>query len=202
MYIKFRRISEMKVPFDVFAEANNDWTHFTHLHRKSHAEFRLLYKSGRRQIFLYKTRLFPPLPFCESFIVMREEMPEQAGYRNVYLHVRTGRVNYLDGSTVQGKETVEGIGEFWFEVGWPWTWLPGVFAALFRRRMRQVLEEDNVLMRERIKLGAFSSERCAPPQPKEYDFYVDMMKDGFPKPARSYEDRKLDDLMPKDGGKP
>src|SRR2546426_4213159 len=90
-------------PLDLTAETANDWTHFVHLHRRSHLEFRMIHKAGNREMFLYKARLLYPFPFYTPFLVVREYVAEQNGYRQFYLNLRNGRVHYLNGSNLPGK---------------------------------------------------------------------------------------------------
>ena len=195
MYIAIKRICEVNAPLDIFAEAGNDWTHFAHLHRKSHLEFRLLYKNGVREIFYYRARTIYPLPFFTPFIVFREYHPEQRGYRQVYLDLKSGRVHYLNGKNEQHGENVLGTGEFWFQVSWYWKYFPGLFAWLFKKRMRSVMNEDNVMIRERISLKGMDNANCAPALPERFDFFEDMMKNGYPETPFLFSDHAFEDVM-------
>src|ERR1700722_3040245 len=195
MYINIKRIHDAKVPFDVYIEAGNDWTHFKHLHRKSHAEFKLLFKSETREIFIYKSRLLHPLPFFNTFIVFREMTAATASYRQVYYDIKTGRTHYMRGVNEQLADgVVRGTGEFWFDVPDYWRFFPGLYFWLFKRRMRSVAREDNVRMRERIREGIFNRAACAPPVPELFDFLEALMKDGYPQPAYTFSDRFFEDI--------
>ena len=182
IYMQFKYV--FRAPFEPCAEAALDWTHFIHLHRKSHKEFRLLFKSGRREIFLYKTR-FHPLPFGKTFIAFREYIPEKSGYRQTYMDAGNGRTHYQDNESVKDGENVVNTSNYYLQVSCFWKFFPKLFLWLFKRRMRAVVEEDNAWLRERIRQGIFTHAQCAPPAPETFDQLDDFMKNGFPKPEIS-----------------
>lgn len=195
MYINIKRIVDAKVRLDVFAEAGNDWTHFTHLHRKSHLAFKLLYKSATREMFLYKSRLLYPLPFYNTFIVVREMTPATNSYRQIYHDVHSGRTHFMRGVNEQLPDgIVRGTGEYWFDVPDFWRLFPGLYFWLFKKRMRAVAIEDNVMMRERIQHGVYNRPACAPEMPENFDLMDDLSKGGLPDPAFSFADRFFEDI--------
>jgi hypothetical protein len=182
MRIQFKRICESNAPLEILANANNDWTHFLHLHRKSHLDFRLLFKDGKREIFLYKARLIYPLPFYRTYIAFREYLPEQRGYHQFYLNVGTGKVNYLNNSTTMKGPFAVGSGTFVFESSRIWKWIPWIFKKLFAFRMRAVQSEDNIWMAERMKNGVFEESACATPVPEKFNLMDEFLKDGLAPP--------------------
>jgi len=183
MYIKIKRICETDAPFDLFLDAGNDWTHFQHLHHKSHAEVRLLYKKDLREVFFYKARVLYPLPIYRRFLVVREYVPEQFSYKQVYYDLTNGRIHYLNGRNIKKEKSVVGVAEFWFSVPAFWGLFPQLFAWIFKFRMRSVMKEDNVMIRERIRIGGVASGRCAPPIPDAFNFYEELMGK-WPPPAK------------------
>ena len=197
MYIKIKRIFETNVPFDIFCESVNDWTHFAHLHRKSHAELRLLYKKGDREVFFYKARVLYPFPIYNRFLVVREYRPDQLCYRQVYYNLRNGRIHYLNGFNIKKDKTVMGIGEFWFSVSPIWKFFPRLLFWIFKWRMDQVLREDNQMIGERAKHQLGSSPSCAPPIPDAFDFYEELINKWPPATEFEYESYSFDDLTPK-----
>lgn len=194
MYISVKRVCESNAPLELVVEAGNDWTHFTHLHRKSHLAFQLLYKSGHREIFFYKARILYPLPFYTPYIVFREYVPERQCYDQIYQDLRSGRVHYLSGSHASLGDTVLGTGEFWFSVSSFWRYCPRLFFWLFKRRMRGVMEEDNRMIRERMRLGLASHAECDPRVPESYDLYADLMGKGLPEAEFTFSDHVFTDL--------
>ncbi|MGA2052317.1 MAG: hypothetical protein ABSH19_03290 [Opitutales bacterium] len=196
MYINIKRIHDANVPFDVYIEAGNDWTHFTHLHRKSHLAFRLLFKSATREIFLYKSRLLYPLPFYNTFIVFREMTPATGSYRQIYHDVNSGRTHFMRGVNEQLEGgIVRGTGEYWFDVPNFWRFFPGLYFWLFKKRMRKVAKEDNVMMRERILHGVYSRPACSPPVPDTFDLLDDLTKGEYPKAMASFSDQFFEDIV-------
>ncbi len=184
MYIKITRVCETNAPFDIFENATNDWTHFMHLHHKSHADFRLLYKQGNREIFFYKSWVIYPLPFYTRYIVLREYIPEQCGYKQVYFDVANGRTHYLNGIITEGNGTVKSTGEFWFSVPWIWKFFPRLFFLFFKTRMRRVMREDNSMIMERIPLDGIENQKCAPVIPENFNFYEEFTRKKVPPPAQ------------------
>jgi len=186
MYFHIKRVHEAKIPFNIYLEAGNDWTHFLHLHRKSHALFQLLYKSGGREIFLYKTRVIYPFPIYNTFIVFREQAPEQAGYKQLYINIKNGRRHFLSSKNEELEDRVRGTTEFWFDVPAYWGLAPKLFFRLALGRMKAVADEDDVMMRERMEHGAYSRPACTPDVPPAFDFYHDVMEKGAPKAEHSF----------------
>jgi hypothetical protein len=176
--IAISRDCRVRAPFERCLENQYDYTHFTHLHHKTHLEFRLLYKSGVREIFLYKARVVYPLPFYDTYIVFREHRADENGYRNVYLNVKTGKIHLLRGTVVQMEDGICSIrGEFLFSVAGIWRYFPRVFEWIFRRRMRAVFEEDNEWFRGRLLHPEINQEACAPEIPAAYDLFQDLFDD-------------------------
>lgn len=180
--ILVKRIDEYKNPFDIVFESNQDWTHFTHLHRKTHVRYRLLYKNGNRQIFLYKGRRLYPLPFYDDYIVFREDRPSQHGFRNVYIHAKSGHVHTLDVTLKsQGKGTLI-VADNLFSLPSYWRFLPKFFLRIFlwvyTSRMDRVMEEDLDLINDRVKQGRMPTidDSCAPTIPEVYDILDDFFK--------------------------
>lgn len=194
MWIEFKRICAVNAPIGLVADANVDWSHFMHLHRKSHVEFRLIFKEGRREVFLYKARLIYPLPFYTTFIAFREYLPEQRGYHQFYLNVRTGRVHHLNSSTVQEGEQSATVGVFRFEASRLWKWFPWLFKWLFRYRMRKVNLEDVGWIDGRIEAGGFNNPACAPTVPERFNLIDEFVQRGHPRPDMVLGDRVQDRL--------
>jgi hypothetical protein len=190
MWVSFKRICEYDAPLNVIAESASDWTHFTHLHRRSHLEFRLLSKSGKRETFLYKARIIYPLPFYWNYLVFREYLPDQCGYHQCYLNIRTGKVHYLNhrAVTVSGRSRIEGT--FRFEIAGFWRLIPGVFRFLFTRRMHRVMLEDDSWVADRLKNGVFENPSCSPKTPEQFDLMTELLD-----VTRSHPDLILEDLQ-------
>ncbi len=186
--IAVRRTIQSKYPFELEAELANDWTHFLYLHRKSHLAFQLLYKKDRREIFLYKARFLFPFPFYATYIVFRETKPEQTGYFQTYLNVKTGRVNTLNSRMERNGSTGTIIGDFVFEVPRYWRFITPLFYALFKRRMRSVMHEDNKLIDDRLERKVIDTEACAPFFPEAFDFLQSELCKTKPAPDFSFED--------------
>ena len=188
MRIEFKRICDVPAPIDIVTETVVDWTHFMHLHRKSHLEFRLLHKEGRRETFLYKARLIYPLPFYRTFIVFREYLPEQRGYHQFYLHVKTGAVHYLNSVVEQGSNSALSTGIFSFDSSRFWKWFPWLFKKLFALRMRMVQKEDDVWIKGRIAVGGYNESACAPFNPEQFDLFDELLKKNLPTPEMRMQD--------------
>ena len=193
-YIKIRRSCEANAPFDFFLDAGNDWTHFVHLHRKSHAECRLIAKTGDREVFFYKSYLFYPLPFFSKYLVVRQYMPEHFSYRQVYYDLSSGRVHYLDSTNIKKENTVIGIADFWFSLSPFWRLFPFLFFWLFERRMNHLMKEDNTMIRERMKNGGVSATACMPPVQDAFQFYEEQIKKWPPAAKFEYETYAFEDL--------
>lgn len=161
----------------ILAENQNDWTHFTYIHRKHILDYHLVYKTGNREIFLYKARVLYPFPFYNMYLVFRDYVPEQNSYRNIYLDLKTKRVNYLDGYIREQGEDIFAGGNFVFELPGYWKYFSWLFPRVFQKRMMSVIEEDNEHIRERIQMKGFENESCAP-KITEYDLFKDLFRDG------------------------
>ncbi|MES2206937.1 MAG: hypothetical protein V4525_09110 [Pseudomonadota bacterium] len=194
-YLYIKRTVETNAPLDMFAELGNDWTHFIHVHRKSHAAFQLLFKKDKREIFFYKSYLFYPLPIYKSFIVFREYVPEQNAYRQIYMETGSGRVHYSNNYNISSGSNSLGIAEFWFSTSKFWTLFPKLFFYLFSRRMRIVAHEDNMVMKERLESGVINQPACAPKVDESFDFYIEKTANGFPIPLYRWEDHYFEDIM-------
>lgn len=195
--ILIKRNFEFKVPYELFLESQSDWTHFMHLHRKTHAEFRLLYKRGGREIFLYKARPFFLWPFPQTFIVFREYLAAGDGYRNIYLDTQTGQCHYLNGYAFRKGDSTVSIGEFLFSLPSFWRLFPSLFFWIFRQRGMKVFEEDNWWLAERLAAGNVPAhEVCAPEVPEGYDLYDDLYGAGrMPEPDVRFEESGHFDLQ-------
>ncbi len=163
---------------DIIAENANDWTHFTHIHHKHIAEYKLLYKRENREIFLYKSRRLYPLPWFDYFIVFRDYRPEQLGYRNVYYHLKTGRVHYNNSYTRSTEDGgIELVGELVFDLPFYWKYASGLFFWVFKKRMRGLIDEDNIAINERISMKGFDTAPCRPRVPDSFDFFEEFFGD-------------------------
>ena len=194
MLVSFKRICEYDAPLDVIAESASDWTHFAHLHRRSHLEFRLLSKSGNRETFLYKGRIIYPLPFYWTYIVFREYLPDQRGYHQCYLNVKTGKIHYLNhrAEIFDGRSRIEG--SYRFEVARFWKLIPRVFQFLFAARMRRVMVEDDEWVAERLKNGVFENSACSPKVPEQFNLMDEFLQSANAQPELTLEDRQVRDL--------
>jgi hypothetical protein len=179
MFITVKRICEIDAPLDMVADSAADWTHFTHIHRKSHKQFRLLSKDGPREIFLYEARMLYPLPFFRTFIAFREYKPEQKGYVQYYLHPKTGVVHYLTTKTISEEGVTKVIGEFSFEVSRFWKFFPRLFIRLLSFRMREVKEEDDEWIETRLEEGVFENKSCLPEIPERFNLMDEFLRDGI-----------------------
>ena len=193
--IFLRRTLQLKAPFKVVADVNHDWTHFPHLHRKTIKSHRLLYRNGQRQIFLYKARRLYPLPFCDDYVVLREDTPN-GGYRNVYVNVKSGAIHALDAKLEsQGDWTVVTADHF-FSLPSYWRFLPKIFLRLFvwvfKRRMNRIVDEDNEWIYGLMKTENVSTEdACAPVVPPTYD----ILDEFFKKEPWELADVRLEDRL-------
>src|SRR5579883_1850728 len=164
--------AKRRTMLEIIVDNANDWTHFTHIHHKHIVRYDLLFKRGSREIFLYKSRRLHPLPFFDYFVVFRDYRPQQLGYRNVYYHIRTGSMNFLDSTVHENADgSIELIGDFVFTLPSYWRFAPRLFLAVFKRRMRGLIDEDNVLINERIRMGGFETAPCKPEVPDTYDLF-------------------------------
>jgi len=176
--VHLRRTIELKAPFEVCVEINNDWTHFTYLHRKSIVRFQLIHKSGNREIFLCRGRHFFPLPIYNDYVLVREYKPSQYGYSNVYIDVGSGHVHYLDARAVPKKDATLLISDYLFSLPSCWRWFPKLFFWIFQKRMAPLMKEDNELIRERLGMeDLIHNDTCAPVVPSAYDIFDDLFKE-------------------------
>jgi hypothetical protein len=195
MYIRIKRTCEGPGPFHLAAEAGNDWTHFAHVHRRSHMVFKLLHKSGNREIFYYKARTLYPFPFYTPYIAFREYAPEQNGYKQIYYDLRSGRVHYVSASHAMKGSNVQTIGEHWFDLPEYWRFFPKLFMLLFKIRMKRVMQEDSEMLREEVEAGIEGSDACLQSSLAEFSLFDEMTGAGFPKAAFAYEDYRVDPAL-------
>ena len=182
IYIK--RTCEIRASYELCLESQMDWTHFAHLHRKSHAAYRLLYKRDRREIFLYKARRLYPLPWYDHYIVFRDNDASGTKFWSAYHNVKSGHTHYQSGNVECHGETTSLIGEFVFALPSYWRRFPEFFLWIFKRRMRGLMDEDCAWIGERMRVGAAaSSPGCAPVVPERYDLYEDLFGNGELPPA-------------------
>ena len=164
------RTVETNAPLDLTAEIGNDWTHFTHLHDKTISQYRLLQKHGNREVFLYKARRIWPLPFHDIYVVFREYLPEQHGYRNVYLNVRTNVAHYLNGINYGDANHSVSVSEYLFTLPDYWRLFPKLFVWVFVKRMGRIVREDNEWIEARMQHNAPpTGVACAPQIPPAFD---------------------------------
>jgi hypothetical protein len=181
-----------RMVLDIIADNANEWTHFTHVHHKHIAQYVLLYKREHREIFHYKSRRLYPLPFFDDFIVFRDYRPEQMGYKNIYYHIKSGRMNYLNSYTKEKPDgSVELSGEFVFELPFYWKFAPWFFFWAFKKRMGGLIKEDNVLIKERIQMKGFDTKPCRPLIPESYDMFDAFYGDTLPAADSRFLDRTL-----------
>lgn len=182
-----------RIALEVIADNANDWSHFTHIHGKHIVRYDLLFKRGSREIFLYKGRRLYPLPWFDYFIVFRDYQPKQMGYRNVYYHVKSGAMNFLNSYTrAKDDGGIELVGEFVFTLPFYWKFFPGLFLFVFKKRMRGLIDEDNTLINERIRMKGFDTPPCRPKIPDSYDLYEEFLGSGkLPLADISLLDRSL-----------
>jgi hypothetical protein len=195
MYVAIKRVCELKAPLDLCAENANDWSHFAHVHRKSHVGFQLIQKSENKEVFLYKARLLYPLPFFITYLAIREYLPEQIGYRQVYINLKNGQKSYLSSSVVQNKETVSIIGDYRFYVSGIWKLCPRLLFWIFRMRMKKVMDEDNEVIREQIALGDFKGvANCQGMAATTQDVFAKHFQKTMPDAELKFEDYAYADL--------
>jgi hypothetical protein len=176
--IFIQRICEVKAPFDICVETNNDWTHFTHLHRTTIADYRLLFKNNQREVFLYRAKWFAHLPFHDTYIIFRNYEPVQHGYRNIYFNIRSGLVTYLDARVERKGDSTLFIGDYIFVLPSYWRYLSWLFLIIFKLRMRRVMDEDNEWIYGLMtRKTAMDNPVCAPVVPAKYDLYDDLFAD-------------------------
>lgn len=167
--IHIHRDLEIKAPFKICNDANKDWTHFSHLHRRTIAAHHLLHKSPGREIFLYKSRCLFPFPIYEYYIVFRD-YPTPQSYRNIYVNAKSGRMHYLNVNMVSRGETTSAISDYLFSLPRYWWLFPKLFLWIFRKRMRTIVEEDNEWIREQMDPdNLVTNETCAPVVPEVFD---------------------------------
>ncbi len=184
--------AKRKQLLDIIADGANDWTHFTHVHSKTIIRYELLYKQGSREIFLYQGRRIYPLPWFDHFIVFRDYQPEQNGYRNVYYHVKSGTMNFLDSYTREKPDGgIELVGKFVFTMPFYWRFFPKLFLYVFNKRMRKLIDEDNVIINERMRMQGFETPGCKPTIPERYDLFEAMFSGEMPKADVSYSDKQI-----------
>lgn len=172
--ILVKRTTLTKAPQDIVYDVNQDWTHFSHLHRKVIVKHHLLFKSGDRQVFLYKARRLYPLPFYDDYIVFREDRPAQRGFRHVYVNAKSGGVHTLDAKLKSEGDWTWVEAEHFFSLPSYWHFLPKFFLRIFlwiyRWRMDKVFDEDNEWIYELMtKKNLPSTNVCAPVVPENYD---------------------------------
>ena len=171
-------VSQQRI-FDALCENQVDWTHFLYLHRKSTLEYRLIFKRDHREIFVYKARLLYPFPFHDTYIVFRENIPGQHGYRNIYYNLKNGRIHYLNAYTTQKDETAILAGDFLFCLPSYWRFIPKLFFWFFKRRMNGLMDEDSEMIVERIRRQKADSPTCAPQIPEQYDLFDALFQEGI-----------------------
>lgn len=178
--IFFRRTLELKAPIHVVASVNRDWTHFSHLHRRTIVSHRLLYKNGQRTIFLYKARRLYPLPFCDDYVVFREDTPD-GGYRNVYIHAKSGCIHSLEAKLESRNGGTVVVADHLFSLPSYCRLFPKLFVRIFmwvfKGRMNRIVDEDNQWIYELMKTEASTAnDECAPVVPETYDVLEDFFK--------------------------
>jgi hypothetical protein len=194
MELKIRRVTEMKTPFYIVAEGAIDWTHFSYIHRRSHKVFRLLYKNENKLVIFYKARVLYPFPFFKNYLIVREDLPAQFGYQQVYMDLSNQKIHFLRATVEKNKETASIVGDFVFDVGNFWKLFPSLFFFIFKLRMRTVMSEDNVYMAERQRLGTPTDESCEVKVPKQFCLLAEYLSK-TPLPAHfDFQDHVLTDL--------
>lgn len=194
MILKLRRVTEVKCPLQIVAEGATDWTHFTFIHRKSHKVFKLIKKDGLDSVFFYKARVLYPFPVYKSYIVVRRELPEQWGYEQVYHDLASGKTHFLKAITVQNLETCSIVGDFEFDVASFWRLFPRIFFFIFKMRMRRVMAEDNIYMKERVRSGVSTQINCEIEVPQSYSLLLEYKKQNSGKRSIDFQDHVLVDL--------
>ncbi len=172
MYLFLKHEIEYKAPAEYILDADLDWTHFTHLHKKSHKLFMLLAKTPDYSVFLYRTRYVSFLPFSTGFVVFREYLPESEGYRQVYIPVNGGNPNVLESTHIRHEEkgTITSSAKFYFWLNWYWRLVPSLFCNLLRMRMIKVWNEDFSMIKERIAKQSTTNQACSTPLPDLFRF--------------------------------
>ena len=163
----------MKCPFYIVAEGAMDWSHFTFIHGKSHRIFKVFKQTSDRLVIFYKARIMYPFPFYNNYVIVRKNLPDQFGYEQIYYDIKSAKTHYLKAVTINNGETSSIIGDFLFDVSPVWKVVPGLFFKIFKLRMRRVMNEDNIYMRERLLNGQKSNPACEFKIPDEYDFLDD-----------------------------
>ena len=194
MILKLRRITEVRCPFQIVAEGAVDWTHFSYIHRKSHRVFKLIKKDGFESVFYYKARMLYPFPIYKNYILVRRELPTQWGYEQVYYDLSTGKTHFLKAVTVENGETNSIVGDFEFDVSTIWMRFPKLFFFIFKLRMRRVMNEDNMYMKERMHLGVSKQVNCEIKVPETYSLFADYRKENPEENRIDFQDHVLVDL--------
>ena len=168
------RTIEFNAPYQYVVDSVEDWTHFSHLHRKAIAGLHLLSKSGPHAVFLYKARRLYPLPFYDHYVVFREDLPNQQGFRNVYVNAKTSATHTLDVKIIRNGDGAIVVGDHLFSLPEFWRHLPKIFMnfflVIYQWRMDQVLDEDFEWIFERIQNEKTpGSGNCAPAVPADYN---------------------------------
>lgn len=173
--IGIRRICEMNAPYELVAYTSNDWTHLPVLHRKSVMEHRLLYKSGNRMIWLYKSRVLYPFPFHNMFLVFREQDLENDRYWNLYYDLSSGAVHYLKAS-VERRGITRPPSESTSSLSPIWRLMPRLFFMIFNWRLKRIMDEDSRWIQEWMEQGGIDNRACAPPIPEAHDLFDALFK--------------------------
>lgn len=176
MEMKIHRTTEMKCPFSIVAEGAVDWTHFTYIHSRSHKVFKLIQKTADRSVIFYKARVLYPFPLYNNYIVVRKELAADFGYEQVYYDTNSGKTHYLKAVTVNNGATTSIEADFIFDVNPLWKLFPQLFFFVFKLRMRRVMNEDNIYMRERVRLGTPTHNNCEVTVPENFSL-LDEYKD-------------------------
>ncbi len=197
--IRVSRTVEFRAPFDFVADSVEDWTHFSHLHRKSISGLTMLSKQGRRSVFLYKARRLYPLPIYDYYVVFREDRPEQHGFRNVYINSKTLAAHSLDVRTEKHGDLAVAVGEHLFSLPSYWSILPKIFMqaflVLYKWRMDKILDEDFEWIYERmIKEGAAGPSQCAPAVPLNFDLLEQFFEKAPVTPDISFQYRVVENF--------
>ncbi len=143
MQIFIKRKLKVNADAHLVFENANDWMHFAFVHRRSHSVFKPLVQVENRTIFFYKARLLYPFPFFRTYLVVRQDEPEQKGYQQIYLGLNGEVESYLKARCYIENGVPIQEGRFLLQVHWylkPW---PKLFASIFRVRMYKVALEDN-----------------------------------------------------------
>ena len=193
--IHIRRNLRVRTSLKILNYINNDWTHFPHLHRKTIADHRLLYKEGKREIFYYKSRCLYPLPIFEHYLVFRD-YPTDHSYRNIYINIRTGQAHLLNSAVYSEGEVMLNVSDYLFSVPSYWRLFPKLFLWVFKKRMRRVLDEDNEWNMELNKAeNLVDNSTCAPAVPESFDPFDHLFKDKKLMAAESHVSFEFDDAV-------